>query len=1248
MELKEPKNLKRSQNSEKKFIAVQLNCNGLINKLAEIKVFIYTQKPDIICLSETYIKKHEPKFIGYHTYWKHREGHKGGLAMIVRRDIIANPEELTPYPQGNLELQHMKIFIGSRSIGVINAYNPNKTIHYEELLHYKKQITTNMIIMGDFNGHSPMWDSRGRSNRTGKTIEEILTNSDLVLLNTPENPTYLDYKHHTSSCLDLCIASRSLAIGSTLEVAEDLGSDHFPVICNFNLDINKDTEKIMKNWKYSSANWKEFRTELEDNMKQKSIYLPADTEAMNLFITKSIYTAAEKAIGRTSGKKTLRRCVYGWDEECSKAAKNRKQLRNKLAKHPNIRNLILWKEARAKARYILKTKKQESFKKFVDDIDCNTPSKIVWRKIKSINGTISNKTNFLGPPTCNDKEIADLFVDHFTRFDKPLADDEIGEKVNQIKETPLNDGEIPPITKKEVESAIKKLKNTSAGEDQISNRLLKHVPQYTLESFVTLFNISLCSSHLPLTWKVGITCPIPKTGKKAEEIPSSRPITMLSCMGKLMERVIQSRLEHFLETRNKFNEGQIGFRQGMGTTEALAMVHSEILKSFSQKSYTIIVYLDLQSAFDSVWHTGLLYKAQELQIPKYLLKWLYNYLSDRKIKVRYKNTYSKEKTLDVGLPQGAVLSPILFNIMLYDIPTCDKIKTVIYADDITLISTGNDIGKVRDQMQSYLKGIESWLKKWKLSVNPQKSVFQIFTKKRNIPNITIKLYKQNLRLVTEQRVLGMIFDSPKMTFNNHISYITKDCQRRMHVIRALSSSKWGCSRTLLRRIYVAYIRSKLEYGAILLLDINKTNKQKLEKIQNDAMRCLLGARKTSPIQSLQVESYLPPVELRFKQIYVKWCIKTTSNFNLQKLFNLDAKKGKNPHSIKLQQTLEDMQLELPQRNLSNTFSASEPWHNLDKQISHEFPKSNLSSTSFEQYLKENYKEHIPIYTDGSKHKNGSTASAIYAPFINKVKTFKLIPQHSVVGSELFAIKKALDFIQETNPQCNYIILTDSLSSLQIIANIHKAPYREITKEIQKVLLNRDNVRLQWIPSHSGIKGNEVADKAANLGHKNNRYTKSELETEELLESLYSKFKSYWHSHWRNSIISSQKGKFMADKQDQIRSNHWITLSSRRVETAITRFRIGHVGVKSHLNRFELADSDMCYNCGQPETIEHLILRCPKYQTQRRSLQQSHTQLNIDFTLKNILCFGNQDTRTLEKLLVALATFLKGTDRISEF
>ena len=173
-----------SQNQNLKLL--QLNCNSIYNKLSEIKQVLLQHIPDIICLSETWIKeKYIPKFPDYIAEWEHRAGHGGGLGILINKNVQYQKLELVPFANGILEIQAIRLtLLDSSKLSIVNLYNPNKNLTVEEITHYTSQLDHNFLITGDFNAHSPLLDSTcRRTNPTGITLENILQDTTICLIN---------------------------------------------------------------------------------------------------------------------------------------------------------------------------------------------------------------------------------------------------------------------------------------------------------------------------------------------------------------------------------------------------------------------------------------------------------------------------------------------------------------------------------------------------------------------------------------------------------------------------------------------------------------------------------------------------------------------------------------------------------------------------------------------------------------------------------------------------------------------------------------------------------------------------------------------------------------------------------------------------------------------------------------------------------------------------------------------------------
>ena len=139
--------------------------------------------------------------------------------------------------------------------------------------------------------------------------------------------------------------------------------------------------------------------------------------------------------------------------------------------------------------------------------------------------------------------------------------------------------------------------------------------------------------------------------------------------------------------------------------------------------------------------------------------------------------------------------------MLYDIPLDDKVKVLSYADDITLVAHAGNIEEAQRNMQQYLNNLSIWIRTWKFKLNAAKCSYQIFTNKKRIPETFINIDGDRIEITNKQRVLGVIFDSPRLSFKPHINHLKIEGNKRMCILKAISSNRWGASRNLLRRVY---------------------------------------------------------------------------------------------------------------------------------------------------------------------------------------------------------------------------------------------------------------------------------------------------------------------------------------------------------------------------------------------------------------------------------------------------------------
>ena len=380
--------------------------------------------------------------------------------------------------------------------------------------------------------------------------------------------------------------------------------------------------------------------------------------------------------------------------------------------------------------------------------------------------------------------IANKFNAYFTSIGPELA-----KKIPRGNKTPSSflKGDFPdsmfftPILEYEINDIISNLKNsTSKGHDNLPISLLKSC-NLELSSILThLTNESLSSGVFPDTLKIAKVIPVFKSGDN-RSITNYRPISVLSNISKIFEKLVCTRLNKFLVDKQLLHDNQFGFRPKLSTCLALLQLVDELRRSIDEGNITVGVFVDLAKVFDTVDHKIMLAKLQYYGIRGVPNKWFSSYLSNRKQYVSINNSNSIPSDISCGVPQGSILGPILFIIYVNDLNSVSQqLRNIMFADDTNLFLTGNSIETIESLMNSELCNLIEWFQANLLSLNISKTNYIVFSKKRNI-TANILIGDTPLVKLDTTKFLGVII-SCDLKWNSHIDVVLNKISKNVGII----------------------------------------------------------------------------------------------------------------------------------------------------------------------------------------------------------------------------------------------------------------------------------------------------------------------------------------------------------------------------------------------------------------------------------------------------------------------------------
>jgi hypothetical protein len=462
----------------------------------------------------------------------------------------------------------------------------------------------------------------------------------------------------------------------------------------------------------------------------------------------------------------------------------------------------------------------------------------------------------------NPKLIAETFNNYF--IDQIQSSQNSKNNTNDINNVPPNNNSqiyntltysssrslfMKPTNPNDILNIMNSLNNTnSTGYDGICTKIVKRVAPLIASHMSYIINLCIEQGVFPEKLKLAIVRPLFKKGDK-ENMDNFRPIALLNVFSKIIEKVIYNSINQYFESNNLFAQEQKGFRKNKSINMAIFDLLQEIMTNIDRQHSVCALYMDLTKAFDFVDHTILMRKLHNYGIRGNIYDLLKSYLAGRKqmvqinqicLKTKCEITLSSEfRETCYGVPQGSILGPLLFLIYINDLPQAIDHPMVLFADDSTVILTGENPQICQANINNSLELIIDWLNHNNLHINLGKTkVMNFYQRINNLTNLTVTYKNHTIEETECTKFLGLSLDH-KLTWNNQIDIICKKLNKYSYAIYNLSKV---VNRPTVLTAYHAYVTSTLRYGIIFWG--NSTDRELVFRAQKKCLRSVCGLQPT--------------------------------------------------------------------------------------------------------------------------------------------------------------------------------------------------------------------------------------------------------------------------------------------------------------------------------------------------------------------------------------------------------------------
>lgn len=799
-----------------------INIRSMKNKLEDIDYLLKTSDKEIhvIALTETWLYPNETSFFNIPNYvavHDCRDTRGGSVAIYLKQNITYN-QVTAPIIDHcnivgvNLLNYKLRIFVIYRS----PSSNVQQFIDaFEDLLDNQK---SRCVVIGDIN-----LDLLDGGNHVTE-YKNIIEMNAFNLHNKIDSLYATRVGFHRSSIIDHVMSNKKLKCEITLK--DHSISDHKLMNITVDQQVMEKVSKVVTRSYVNIADWRS-RVSLELNNKTISSF----GELANILCKTKTLSTKQKNI---------------------KIINNNDWITNEFIAKVKYRDRLyrMWKR--------LKTPHSESeFKKAKNAVTNQAKQlKIKWanrefsktennpkKAWNLINNLVHNKNsensnnikqiNISDEIFTDETIISNKFNGHYATIGEKLAS-EIPPAYNQeyTEQESTDSIDLGLCDESEINSVIKSIKSNSAGHDGVSKWDLLNLLDIIIVTITRLVNDVLTTGQFPEELKVAKILPLHKGGLK-DLIINYRPISILSIFSKIIEKIVKKRIALYVKDTFGFDKYQYGFQEASSTMSATTDLLESVSAEINKNNYVILVFVDLQKAFDTVDIEILLKKLRKMGFRGTAYKLLKTYLEHRSHYTVVNNVSSEKRNVNMGVPQGSVLGPILYLLYVQCVGT--KAKYFSFADDTVLVYSSPCLKSIESTINEDLTHYSDWLRCNKLSINVKKTVYMCI-KQKNKPfhDLQIRFDNNLLDCVDYHKYLGLYIDE-KLSWHKHINHITS---KIVPIVGALKRCAYMMSDKHKNTIYYCLVGSRLRYLINCWGNASDTLISKLQIMQNKTIKVL--------------------------------------------------------------------------------------------------------------------------------------------------------------------------------------------------------------------------------------------------------------------------------------------------------------------------------------------------------------------------------------------------------------------------